>query len=239
MQKEKDMTVCIWAEQWFTQRIGKWSLNTEGGYRNLIFRHIVPGIGEIKLVELKPHHISAFYKALAESGLGSRSIWCVHLLLRHCLDDACKDGFLDVNPADFCEVPTSERRPAMRVRSGQIRRYLDAAECEGVLPIIYIGLTVGLRQCELFTLLWADFNLQHRYILRGKRLLTLDEQAVSLLTAEHEWHPDIPHAFLNPKTGEPFRLHEFYYLHRKLLEQARMPKLGFRDLQTQCMEGKL
>ena len=236
---QEEYTVGAWAEIWFARNAGKWRASTEGGYRNLIYRHIVPGVGKIKLAELKPHHISAFYKALAESGLGSRSIWCVHLLLRHCLDDACKDGFLDVNPADLCEVPTSERRPAMRVRSGQIRRYLDAAECEGVLPIIYIGLNVGLRQCELFTLLWADFNLQHRYILRGKRLLTLDEQAVSLLTAEHKWHPDIPHAFLNPKTGEPFRLHEFYYLHRKLLEQARMPKLGFRDLQTQCMEGKL
>jgi len=236
---QEEYTVGAWAEIWFARNVGKWRASTEGGYRNLIYRHIVPGVGKIKLAELKPHHISAFYKALAESGLGSRSIWCVHLLLRHCLDDACKDGFLDVNPADLCEVPTSERRPAMRVRSGQIRRYLDAAECEGVLPIIYIGLNVGLRQCELFTLLWADFNLQHRYILRGKRLLTLDEQAVSLLTAEHKWHPDIPHAFLNPKTGEPFRLHEFYYLHRKLLEQARMPKLGFRDLQTQCMDGKL
>jgi len=108
-----------------------------------------------------------------------------------------------------------------------------------VLPIIYIGLTVGLRQCELFTLSWADFHLQRRYTLRGKRLLTLNEKAVSLLAAEHERHPDSHHAFLNSKTGEPFRLHEFYYLHRKLLEQARMPKLGFRDLQTQCMEGKL
>jgi hypothetical protein len=40
---------------------------------------------------------------------------------------------------------------------GQIQRYLNAAENMGVLPIIYAGLTSGLRQCELLTLSWADF----------------------------------------------------------------------------------
>lgn len=236
---QEEYTAGAWAEIRFAQNAGKWRASTEGGYRDLFYRHIVPGVGKIKLAKLKPVHIDAFYQALAEKRLNSRSIWCVHLLLRHCLNDACKEGLLDVNPADFCEVPTSERKPAMRLRPGQIRRYLEAAEGASVLPIIYIGLTVGLRQCELFTLSWADFDLQRRYTLGGKRLLTLNEKAVSLLTAEHERHPYSPHAFLNSKTGEPFRLHEFYYLHRKLLEQARMPKLGFRDLQAQCMEEKL
>lgn len=160
---QEEYTVGAWAEIWFARNAGKWRASSEGEYRNLIYRHIVPGVGKIKFAKLKPVHISAFYKALAESGLGSRSIWCVHLLLRHCLDDACKDGFLDVNPADLREVPTSERRPVMRVRSGQIRRYLDAAECEGVLPIIYIGLTVGLRQCELFTHL-SNWNFLFRIV---------------------------------------------------------------------------
>ena len=91
----------------------------------------------------------------------------------------------------------------------------------------------------MFTLLWADFDLSHRRILRGKRLLTLNEKTVELLNEEHERHPDSPYAFLNPKTGEPYQLHEFFYLHRKLSKLARLPKLGFRDLQTQCMEGNL
>ncbi|MBP1737700.1 MAG: hypothetical protein H6Q60_1581, partial [Oscillospiraceae bacterium] len=80
---------------------------------------------------------------------------------------------------------------------------------------------------------------QHQYILRGKRLLTLNEKAVSLLTVEHERHPDSPFALLNHRTGEPFRLHEFYHLHQKLSAQARLPRLGFRNLQAQCMEGNL
>lgn len=78
------------------------------------------------------------------------------------------------------------------------------AEGASVLPIIYIGLTVGLWQCELFILLCDDFNLQHRYILRGKRLLTLNKKAVSLLTAEHERHPDDPRPSSIPRPVSRF-----------------------------------
>lgn len=42
--------------------------------------------------------------------------------------------------------------------------------------------------------------------------------------------------FLNSKTSAPYKLHEFYYLHKKLLKQARLPWVAFRDLQRQCME---
>ncbi len=37
--------------------------------------------------------------------------------------------------------------------------------------------------------LWADLDIPNRYILRGKRLLTLNENAVALLTEEHNQHP--------------------------------------------------
>ena len=44
------------------------------------------------------------------------------------------------------------------------------------------------------------------------------------------------YVFLNPKTGAPYKLHEFYYLHKKILKQAKLPWAAFRDLQRQCME---
>lgn len=42
--------------------------------------------------------------------------------------------------------------------------------------------------------------------------------------------------FLNPKTGAPYQLHEFYYLHKRILKQAGLPWVAFRNLQRQCME---
>lgn len=234
MQRKEYMTVGMWAEQWFTQRTGKWNPNTKGGYQNLIYNHIIPGIGRARLTRLTTLRIQLFYKRIAQNGLGPRSVWCVHLLLRRCLDEACRDGQIPLNPARLCHVPQTEEHQTIPLRLGQIQRYLNAAEKLDALPIIYIGLTSGLRQCELLTLSWADFYVPCQYILKGKRLLALNDKAAALLT---DLPPsESPSVFLNPKTGEPYRLHEFYYLHKRILKEARLPWIAFRDLQRQCME---
>ena len=102
-----------------------------------------------------------------------------------------------------------------------------------MLPLIYTGLSSGLRQCELITLSWADFHIRCRYILKGQRLLALNRKAEHLLEGIPETGR---HVFLNPKTGEPYQLHEFYYLHKRILKQAGLPWVAFRNLQRQCME---
>jgi len=81
--------------------------------------------------------------------------------------------------------------------------------------------------------------VRSRCILRGKRLLILNEKATALLMREQECYPGRPEVFLNPKTGRPYQLHEFYYLHRKVLKAARLPWVAFRDLARLCQEAGL
>ncbi|MEM5770563.1 MAG: integrase [Bacillota bacterium] len=231
-----NITVGEWIDRWFTDRIGQWTTSTVGGYRNLICRHIIPEIGKMKLSKLSEENVQSFYARLVNNGLSTRSVWCIHLLLRRALDEACRERLIEYNPAKGCEVPKGAEHETNFLRIGQIQRYLKAADEHGVLPLIYIGLTSGLRQCELFTLLWADFDAQNRFILRGKRLLTLNEKAAALLAEEFKRHSEKPQAFINPKTGDPYQLHEFYYLHRKLLSSARLPWIPFRDLARRCKE---
>jgi len=150
------------------------------------------------------------------------------------MDEAAQDQLIPYNPVRLCREPKAEEYKTAPLRLGQLQRYLNAAEQLGVLPIIYTGLSSGLRQCELITLSWADFHVRYRYILKGQRLLTLNAKAERLLKQLPE--TDSPYVFLNPKTGAEYKLHEFYYLHKKILKQARLPWVAFRDLQRQCME---
>ena len=234
MQKENKLTVGQWCEQWFTTHHYKWNGNTEGGYRNLIYSHILPSIGSVVLPDLTEQTVSGFYDDLQSKGLSARSVWCVHLLLRRCMDEAAQEQLIPYNPVRLCKEPKAEEYKTAPLRLGQLQRYLNAAEQLGVLPLIYTGLSSGLRQCELITLSWADFHVRYRYILKGQRLLTLNDKAVYFLEQISE--TNLPHVFLNAKTGAPYKLHEFYYLHKKILKQARLPWVAFRDLQRQCME---
>jgi len=233
MQKD-NMTVGQWCGRWFTANRHKWNGNTEGGYRNLIYSHIIPSIGSVALSDLTEQVVTDFYNSLRSQGLSARSVWCVHLLLRRCLDEATRDQRIPYNPVRLCQEPKVEEYKTAPLRLGQLQRYLNAAEQLGVLPLIYTGLSSGLRQCELITLSWADFHVRYKYIPRGQRLLTLNEKAEHLLKRIPETASS--YVFLNPKTEVPYKLHEFYYLHKKILKEARLPWVAFRDLQRQCME---
>lgn len=233
MQKGNNLTVGQWCDLWFTDHRSKWNGSTVGGYRNLIYRHILPGIGSISLAELTEDTVTSFYDDLRSQGLSARSVWCVHLLLRRCMDEAARDQLISYNPVRLCREPQAQEYKIAPLRLGQLQRYLNAAEQLGVLPLIYTGLSSGLRQCELITLSWADFHIRCRYILKGQRLLTLNSKAEHLL----ERIPETDcYVFLNPKTGVPYKLHEFYYLHKRILKQAGLPWVAFRNLQHQCME---
>lgn len=98
MQEETNLTVGQWCDQWFATHHYKWNGNTEGGYRNLIYSHILPGIGSVALSDLTEQTIINFYDSLRSQGLGARSVWCIHLLLRRCMDEAAQDQLIPYNP---------------------------------------------------------------------------------------------------------------------------------------------
>ena len=140
MQKENTMTVGQWCGQWFIANRPKWNGNTEGGYRNLIYGHIIPSIGSVALSDLTKQTIIDFYDSLQNRGLSARSVWCVHLLLRRCMDEAAREQFIPYNPVRLCQEPNTEEYKTAPLRLGQLQRYLNAAEKLGVLPLIYTGL---------------------------------------------------------------------------------------------------
>lgn len=230
---KQTITVKEWCRRYLKEREGKWSAVTKNSYSYFLERYMTPVIGEIELTGLTSRMIQNFYKTLAVNGLGEQSILCVHLLLRRFLDEACREGLLLANPAKDFKLPQHEEERHAPLRLGQFQRYLNAAETQGVLPLIYVGLTSGLRQKELLTLKWSDF-IDQKQIYKNKRLLVLNQKAALLLRDEYTHHPDSREVFLNPKTGQPYRPHEFYYLHQKLLKSARLPQISFRELAKSC-----
>ncbi len=60
-----------------------------------------------------------------------------------------------------------------------------------------------------------------------------------MLTQEHERHSEHPCAFLASKAGQSHTVQRLYYLHRQLLKKARLPVMGFRNLQLSAKEMEL
>ena len=233
-------TISSYSEHWFYSHVqGHLAHNTENGYRNLIFNHIMLHFKSTALIELTEKKIQNFYKKLSDQRLSPRSIWCVHLLFSRILDEACRDGLLTENPAAGINVPHEETQPAMQLRSGQIRRYLDTAKELNAYSILYVGLTSGLRQGELISLPWAAFDMSSKRLRLQKRWINLSDSVAQVLTEEHCRHPKSLHMFLDSKTNQPYTPHRLYYLHRRILTQAHLPTISFRDLQASAKEMRL
>lgn len=232
---KEEMTVSTWAKFWFQKYAeGKLSKNTVGGYRNLIFKYIEPYFERTPLSKLTEQKAEEFYRQLSGKGLGERSIWCVYLLLRRMLDEACREGLLEYNPVDQLKPHQGEERSLPRLRNGQVKRYLQQAEQWNEYPILYLGLASGLRQGELVSLTWAAFDSERKRLLLPKRWVKLSDKSAELLQREHDRHPESRCIFIDPKTGEPYQIHRLYYVHRCILKQSNLPNVGFRELQ-QCV----
>jgi integrase len=133
----------------------------------------------------------------------------------------------------------------------KVGEYLrQAGEC-GVLPMFYLELTSGLRRGELLALLWTDLNVEQRTISVSKQLgrlngelvvstpktpnsirtVVIPQQAVDLLIAEHEKHPDSPYLFPSPRTGGMFSPDSAGRIHKTLLRKAGIDEsVRFHDL---------
>ena len=74
-----EITLEEWAVEWFRVHVeGRLAPNTEGGYRNLIFNHIVPKLGGVALTDLNEKRISPSRQA--SSRIRRRSRWMHHTL---------------------------------------------------------------------------------------------------------------------------------------------------------------
>ena len=117
--------------------------------------------------------------------------------------------------------------------------------------MFFLELVSGLRKGELTALLWSDLDTENKTISVSKqyvrnpngelalsrpktensvRLVSIPQEAVDLLCAEHSKHPTNPYMFPSPKTGEMYHPDSIVNLHKKILKSAGLRHLKFHEL---------
>ena len=186
-----------------------------------------------------------------QPGLSDSTIRGIHTMLHNALDRAVKERLIVRNPADDCIPPKIPKHEMKILPPEQIKSYLTAAEQRGVLPMFYLELISGLRKGELVALQWSDLDIENKTISVSKqagrnnagepditrpktensiRKISIPQDAVDLLVAEHQKHPGSPWMFPSPKTGEMYHPDSVVNIHKKILKDAGLEHLRFHDL---------
>ena len=169
---------------------------------------------------------------------------CKSLLFRQ-----CKEGIVN---ADDEHVDGIIKNHKMQILPPEhIKDYLEAADRRGLLPMFYLELVTGLRKGEITALLWSDLDAKNKTISVSKqyvknpngeltlsrpktetsvRKISIPQEAVDLLMAEHGKHPETPYMFPSPVTGEMYYPDSVVNLHKKILKDAGLPHIRFHDL---------
>ncbi len=169
---QPDMTFGEWLDFWY-QNYSKPKLRPKSqlDYENSIYRHIIPALGKILLVELTANDLQQFYVQMKKGGrlnrteiygegLSDRMVRACHTRCLTALNRAIADGLIRVNPAADCKLPGQVLKDMNLLTREEMQRFLIQAKEEGYYELFLLELATGLRRGEVLALQWDDLNFK-------------------------------------------------------------------------------
>ncbi|WP_163541728.1 tyrosine-type recombinase/integrase [Occultella kanbiaonis] len=165
-------TVATYAREWLAgARIAD---TTRAGYAKILRLQVIPYLGDRRLVDLRPAHLSKLYRDLENhgradgGGLGANSVLKVHVLVSTILQAAVHDHLITQNPtrSPRANPPSArevkgQRRAVTAWTVEQTELFLRwSASTEHWMHAAWVVLAyTGLRRSELLGLQWQDVDL--------------------------------------------------------------------------------
>lgn len=158
------MSFCDFLEYWLSVVSNNLAMTTLYGYRNIIYRHIIPSIGSLSLSELKPYNLHTYYNNKLSEGLSSNTVRKHHDLIKTALSLAYYEGYIDYNIADRCVAPRKRNSKIGYYDAKTLVRLLDCAGNSNISVVIYLCAFLGLRRGEVAALTWDDVDFDNNTV---------------------------------------------------------------------------
>ena len=158
--------------------------STALSYRMHCEVYIIPNLGSIRLQDLTPEMVDAFYRDLLETGktrskggLSPRTIRHTHAVLHAALDYWVRKRRLPWNAATLAEPPAANAKPEMQSWTADQRRaFLRATKDDRLHGLWVLLSTLGMRRGEALGLRWEDVRFWGEVIRDEAGAPVLDEE---------------------------------------------------------------
>ena len=165
------------------------------GYRKILPR-ICAEIGYIKLVDLRPQHLNAFYEKLSKDGmnlrtggkLSNKTIHEYHCFIRTVLSQAVKELIVPYNVASKSTPPKVIKRQANYLEQEDISTVLRYVKFEPLKWQVAMQLLIftGCRRSEIVGLKWNKINFKDSTITIDLNVLYTKDRGVYTDTTKTE-----------------------------------------------------
>lgn len=146
--------------EWLTTVSSSSSKGTYFTYTWTVQKRILPYIGKVNLMDLRPDRIQRFYNYLQKEGLSSHAVAVTHKTLRVAMSHAVKLRLIGRNPCSGTTPPKPEQTEMSFYDDRQVRSLLKTARAieDKLYPLYYLAIHTGMRQAELIGLKWEDID---------------------------------------------------------------------------------
>lgn len=146
-------------------------------YRAVIEHQLIPYLGPIRLVDLRPADVERMLQQLRAEGKAAYTALTIRSVLRSALSRAERNGLVSRNVAKLAGVETPPRVRPVVLAPAAVHLVLDACE-PGLRRLVAIAVDTGLRQAELLGLRWADVDFEGRTLTVRETLQRVDREYV-------------------------------------------------------------
>jgi integrase len=197
----KNQTVKQWFEYWYREIAAKSVRpNTLEGYRSVVFLHIIPTIGNVKLNKVTPAHVRRVTDGMIDGGLSSTYALLAHRTMAVSFKIAVREGRMSQNPAALTDAPLKAIAPQEAFDVPEAIRVLHHVAGDPVLGARWAtALLTGARRGEVIG------------IERDRVVMEIDDNGEEYWQLDLSWQ--LQRLALTEETGKPNVPANFEYRH--------------------------
>jgi integrase len=145
-------------ERWVSDVHRRVGPATARKHRSIVHVHLVPGLGGIRLSELRVADVDRFLGDAADGGLAPQTVRHLRATLRRALRDAVRDGLVARNVGALSRPPGLPHTERNILDATQARILIESTKGTRYGPLWAILVTTGLRISEALGLSWSDID---------------------------------------------------------------------------------
>ena len=169
--KDEDVKVAELFERWFHDVMRhQIAPSTFSNYQTVVRMHILPRLGNKRLVELNVSDVDKLLSQKADSGLSPSTVRRIRAVFAQCLDQAIRWELVHRNVATLSRSPKMVRHEGRTLSPDQARHLLETLRGHHNEALYALMLSTGLRRGEALGLRWNDFD-RNTGVLRVSRQL--------------------------------------------------------------------
>lgn len=161
----------LWFEVYATNSV---RTNTLEGYRRILYKHLIPGLGDIPLSELKGIHIRKYINDKAAAGAIKDGGKHHMAILRLALEQAVIDEEIPKNPAQKVKLLKREKTEYIPWTKQETEKFLNYTKETRFYPLYLLAWVSGMRRSELLGLQWTDIDFQNNQLHVRRSLVKVE-----------------------------------------------------------------